>query len=859
MSKLWRWIILHPGWMIGISLLLFTVLAMGIAKVYLDNDILHWFSPQSKIGNLNYHVNEIFENSNPLIIMLELPSPVLLKENLVHIRELSLLGKQEEGISSVYSITEIEDIQGSEDEMIISRLFPDDILSMPSYDTTTNIILSRESFRSLLSKDGYATAIILAIEPSVRADIVSRRVKKLVNDYLANHCPDWKIYHGGTPNMLNSISQMVIKDLSFLVPLVSVVVLVVLLVSFRSLKGTFLPLSTVLIATGSAMGIMGYLGMPLTTFGVAIPVVLIAVGNAYGIHVVNEYYEKVRILPPSEALYEALRRTFLPVLMSAITTFGGFLSIAFANEMLAAKNFGIISAFGVLLSLIFTFLWLPAWICIFPKGKANLGNLNHENEEGIFSSVAELVFRYRIPVLGIFIVIGIVALYFLFKVEIKVDYLAYFDKKAEVSQITAKINHTFDGSFELKLYAQSDATDPVTLRALQIIEETIRFKAGGNTRPNSLVNIIASLNNGMVQFPAIPESQAEVENLFFFIEGNEMVKAIVNEEKDQLLISFLLPSIESRDRYRLIDEATQLLSSYASVNIVPASKTKETLLSLSAMMLYNRLVRAGHPLPLEDINEALVPSLAYTNVETYEEQLQFLSRAMNILEQRFQISSFLSKYDIFYALSPLLWKEVPIPGNEIQLFKKHGVTGLTKLFTDVEKSILRNQLVSLGLIVLIVVILNTITFHSLLEGLLSLLPIIFTILVNFAIMGAFRIPMDFITVTIAAIAVGAGIDYTIHFLSRYLHEIRQGKNYEEAFYDTFRTTGKGIIFNSLSVGLGFAVLMFSSIVPLRSFGLLMAVTMLVSASSALTLLPVSLLLLRKALKLDHYCDIQNTH
>ncbi len=852
MSKLWRWIIRYPGWAIGVSFLVFFGLGVGIFRVYLDNDILHWFSPQSRIGSLNYHVNETFKNSNPLIIMLELPSPVLVQENLVHIRELSLLCKQEEGISSVYSITEIEDIQGNEDEMVISRLFPDDILTMPNYDKTTNTILNRESFRSLLSKDGYATAIILSIEPSIRADTVAQRIKRLVNQYVAEYCPGWKVYHGGTPNMLNSISQMVIRDLSFLVPLVSVVVFGVLLLSFRSMKGTLLPLSTVLLATGAAMGIMGYLGMPLTTFGVAIPVVLIAVGNAYGIHVVNEYYEKVHVLPPSEALYETLQRTFLPILMSALTTFGGFLSIAFANEMLAAQNFGIISACGVLLSLVFTLLWLPAWLRLFPKGKADLGALNHKNEEGIFSAVARFVFRYRIPVLVIFILVGIVALYFLFKVEIKVDYLAYFDKKAEVSQVTSKINRTFDGTFELKLYVQSDAADPMTLRALQIIEETIRFKAGGNTRPNSLVSVIASLNNGMVQFPAIPETRAEVENLFFFIEGNEMIKAIVDEEKSQLLVSFLLPSIESGARYRLIDDAEQLLSSYAHISPLPASQAKETIQRLATTMLYNRLIRAGHTLPFDEIMEVLRPFVDHPELDTYEDQAQYLHRVATMLDKRFQLSSFLSKYDILYALSPLVWKEVPVLGNDIQLFEKQGVTGLTKLFTDVEKSILRNQLVSLGLIVLLVVILNTITFHSLLEGIISLLPMVFTILVNFAIMGAFRIPMDFITVTIAAIAVGAGIDYTIHFLSRYLHEIRRGKNYEEAFYHTFRTTGKGIIFNSLSVGLGFAVLMFSSIVPLRSFGLLMAVTMLVSATSALTLLPVSLLLLRKVLKLENH-------
>jgi uncharacterized protein len=96
-------------------------------------------------------------------------------------------------------------------------------------------------------------------------------------------------------------------------------------------------------------------------------------------------------------------------------------------------------------------------------------------------------------------------------------------------------------------------------------------------------------------------------------------------------------------------------------------------------------------------------------------------------------------------------------------------------------------------------------------------------------------------VTIGSISI-IGIDYTIHFIARYSIEMKKnGQDKAEAFRMTLATAGKAILFNALSVGLGFAVLCFSSIITLRSMGFLLSITMLVSCVTSLTLLPAILL------------------
>jgi len=102
-----------------------------------------------------------------------------------------------------------------------------------------------------------------------------------------------------------------------------------------------------------------------------------------------------------------------------------------------------------------------------------------------------------------------------------------------------------------------------------------------------------------------------------------------------------------------------------------------------------------------------------------------------------------------------------------------------------------------------------------------------------------------VSILIGSVAVGIGIDYTIHFLTRFQKEFQAGKSEQEALRETLQTTGKAIIINAASVMMGFLVLILGNIVPMQRFGYLIAVTMVTSALGAITVLP-ALILVTKA-------------
>jgi predicted RND superfamily exporter protein len=141
---------------------------------------------------------------------------------------------------------------------------------------------------------------------------------------------------------------------------------------------------------------------------------------------------------------------------------------------------------------------------------------------------------------------------------------------------------------------------------------------------------------------------------------------------------------------------------------------------------------------------------------------------------------------------------------------------------------------------MVVFMLMVLQFGSFLTGFIAMIPNICTILTAFGIMGIAKISLNIGTMMVASIAIGAGIDYTIHFINRYKQELTNNKEHEKAIKITLTGTGRAIFFNSLSVAAGAFVLTLSEIDMISEFAGLIGSVMLISVVYALLLLPLLL-------------------
>ncbi|HHK66955.1 MAG TPA: hypothetical protein ENJ47_00920, partial [Candidatus Acetothermia bacterium] len=164
-----------------------------------------------------------------------------------------------------------------------------------------------------------------------------------------------------------------------------------------------------------------------------------------------------------------------------------------------------------------------------------------------------------------------------------------------------------------------------------------------------------------------------------------------------------------------------------------------------------------------------------------------------------------------------------------------------RMLASIAKSQIRSLLTSIGAAGLIVILL----MGSIIYGLISLVPLLFTIAINFGIMAYSGTPLDIATLMVSSITIGIGIDYGIHYISRFREGLDAGRSVDEAVVASAGSAGRAIVYNALSLALGFSVLLLSVFHGMRSFGTLISATMLISAISALTVIPALLGVLGK--------------
>ncbi len=168
------------------------------------------------------------------------------------------------------------------------------------------------------------------------------------------------------------------------------------------------------------------------------------------------------------------------------------------------------------------------------------------------------------------------------------------------------------------------------------------------------------------------------------------------------------------------------------------------------------------------------------------------------------------------------------------------VGGMTFVERSLNRLVVQSQLISVIISIVMVFLILSLSWRSIQAGFIGIAPLAISILLNFAVMAATGIKLNIGTALVASLAVGIGIDYTIHYLAAYNREYVAHGGASGFLRRTFVTSGKAIMINAISVGCGFAVLMLSKFNMLVQFGFLIALTIFSSSVVALTVLPVLL-------------------
>ncbi len=170
--------------------------------------------------------------------------------------------------------------------------------------------------------------------------------------------------------------------------------------------------------------------------------------------------------------------------------------------------------------------------------------------------------------------------------------------------------------------------------------------------------------------------------------------------------------------------------------------------------------------------------------------------------------------------------------------------GLAKIIAELSGIVVNGQVISLLISVLMVILVISLLFKSVKAGLISAIPLSFSMLILFGLMGYFNNDLNIATAMLSSIMIGVGIDYTIHILWRYKEERANGLDYKEATVKTLVTTGRGVTINALSVIIGFSALFISNFLPVKFFGFLVVVSISACLIGAMVIIPAICLIMK---------------
>ena len=737
LTVMFRWPILI------IVLILTGILGYRIKDIKINSDIISSLPDDDPAAKLYKDIGKKYGGNDMGMIVLK-TDDVFQTKVLEHVKQVTDTLKITKGINTVTSLTDIIDIRSSEWGIEIGKLIDEyDLPTTPqALDSLKKYVFSKDMYSgSIVSKDGTATLVIFTLTDGADKQEVARIVKKKTE---AMNLPE-KLYFGGLPFMMNDISDLIMADIIWLLPVVFVLIALILFLSFKSVKGVVLPLLTAGISVIWTLGAMQLMGYELTMISNNIPIILLAVGSAYTIHVLNRI-NQCREKDPKKAIVVAMAYITIPVLLAAVTTAIGFISFVFGAYLTMIKDFGIFTSLGTLFALLLSLFFVPAVISAFSLYPRNASRENEDTQERpaflsriILQPIVKMLFNHPKSILTFWVLLMLVSIGGMFFINTSVNMMEYF-KKGNPTRVAEDImQKKFGGSQPVFVLFKGDMQSP---EVLKIMIKTERFMEESPEISNtqSVADLIEDMNDAMGEGEKIPDRKDKIEDLWFLLEGQDVMSQLVSDDLDEGIIQ----------------------SRFASAD----TKAMET---------------------------------------------------------------FVDNMKVFI-------KKNTTDSCKIEL------TGMPSVYVRLNKSLIKSQFSSLVIAILFVLIIVGLILKSFEKGVFSTIPIITTILILFGFMGYAGIALDVATVLVASIALGIGIDYSIHVITHFKHGMTDTGDLKQSVRNIIMVSGNAIIINVLSVAAGFLVLLFSQMVPLQSFGLLVALSMIGSGLGALTLLPAVLIL-----------------
>lgn len=628
-------------------------------------------------------------------------------------------------------------------------------------------------------------------------------LKKDVNSVCAKY--GVQAHFSGLPYIRTEFSNRIREEIVFFTVLSIFITAIILLVFFRSFVTMLFSLLVVLVGVAWSMGILNLLGYKITMFVGLLPPLIVVIGIANCIYLLNKYHDEYRSHQNQiRSLQRVIAKVGLAVFFTNLTTAIGF-GVFLLTGSTVLKEFGLTAFLSVMSVYVISIILIPVIFSFLPPPKSkHTKHLDTKWLNKLITGLSGIITNNRKAVYlvtSLVVILALVGMYRIKSIGYIVDDISKSDQLYKDLKFFEKnIGGVLPFEIVVDTRKENGIYDPDILRRIDVFERTELDKYDVLSRSVSISQVVKfarqSLHDGDPRFYIAPNA-LELSNIMNLLpskssdESSDMIRSLVDSTKRKARISVQMADVGSVRIKELRDE-----------------------ISLVADTVFNYK-------PDRIWTDSII---AVSHDTFYEDEETHDTAGMIVMSDT-----------EYYSYDTLVQRD---SAEHADVF----LTGTSIIFLKGNDYLINNLFVSLAVAFIIIGLIMASIFTSFRMIIISLIPNIIPLLITAGIMGYFNVSLKPSTVLVFSVAFGIAVDFTIHFLSKYRMELkRNGFKIQKAVLAALNETGVSMIYTAVILFFGFIIFVGSSFGGTIALGVFTSITLVVSVLSNLILLPSLLL------------------
>lgn len=693
-----------------------------------------------------------------------------------------------------------------------------------------DLVQARDALRLVKSTDGLSQEQQLELD-AVSKEFLDYRTAKAaashqlvadVRTLMDGYRDRATIFLGGPDMITADMVDFIKSDLAIFGTGILIFVIVTLAVIFRQLRWVILPLSTCALCLVIILGFLSWIDWRLTVISSNFVSLLLIITLALTMHLIVRYRELYRTQTEAtqeQLVIDTVRSMAKPCLYTVLTTIVAFMSLVVSN-IRPVIDFGWMMTMGISLALVVAFIIIPAGMMLVGKGSSGSNGTGNDNSASFTSVFANFTERHGNIVLLVACGLSVLSIYGISRLEVENRFIDYFRSDTEIYQGMEIIDASLGGTTPLDIILQAPTfTEPE--QSFAVNEDS---EYGDDAFGEDAFGEIASSENTYAEEDEYGDYGYDNGGFEDAFDSNS--DAFGEDSANELIDTYWFTSTGLADLAKLqafleaqpeVGKVSSLVQIYDVASDLSGHKLNDFEIAFMRKSfgdeIYQQMVA---PYLIEDSDEARIQLRA---MET-----QGLLRRADLLEKIRD-----------YAVN-----EVGIASEDIRF------TGLLVLYNNMLQSLFKSQILTLGAVFVGIMLMFLVLFRSIKISVIAILPNFLAAGIVLGGMGLAGIPLDMMTITIAAITVGIGVDHAIHYITRFRREFAIDGSYLGSMHRAHASIGLALFYTAITIIVGFSILALSNFIPSIYFGLLTGLAMTAALLGSMTLLP-KLILLTKPL------------